>query len=425
MSPDFPPDDRCRPTATRPPCPAFRGFFSAVLCWLASGLVPVWGAGLAVRGDIVHTMAGPAIRDGLVLVRDGVIESVGPASNTAVPQGYRQLSAKVVTPGLVDAHSVVGLSGMLNQPQDQEQLEKSAPIQPELRAIDAYNDRDPLIDWVRGFGVTTLHTGHGPGALVSGQTMVVKTAPADLARSVVVSNAMVAATLGAGATGAKSPGTSAKAVAMLRAELIKTREYLRKRAKAKKDEPPARDLHLEALAEVLEGRMPLLITVNRHQDILAALRVGSEFGLKLVLDGVADAPLVLPELKKSGVPVVVHPSMARAQGETENLGLETAARLREAGIPFALQSGFESYVPKTRVVLLEAALAAANGLTFDQALGSITIDAARVLGLARRLGSLERGKDADLALFDGDPFEYTTHCVGVVVSGVPVDGPVR
>jgi imidazolonepropionase-like amidohydrolase len=262
---------------------------------------------------------------------------------------------------------------------------------------------------------------------VSGQTMVIKTAPEDLGRAVVISNAMIAATLGPGATGdrAKPPGTAAKAVAMLRSELLRAREYARKHAKAKKGEAPARDLRLEAFLGLLEDKRPLLITVHRHQDILAALRVAAEFKLNLILDGVSDAPLVLAEIKRAGVPVILHATMARSQGEMENLGMETAAKLRQAGIPFALQSGFESYVPKTRVVLLEAALAAANGLTFDQALAAITIDAAKVLGIDQRVGSLERGKDADLALFDGDPFEYTTRCIGVVVSGVPTDGPVR
>ena len=105
--------------------------------------------------------------------------------------------------------------------------------------------------------------------------------------------------------------------------------------------------------------------------------------------------------------------------------METASKLQAAGISFALQSGFETYVPKTRIVLLEAAVAAANGLTFDQALASITISAAKVLGLEQRLGSLEPGKDADLALYDGDPFEYTTHCIAVIVSGVQTDARPR
>ncbi|MDX6695065.1 MAG: hypothetical protein QOF02_2668, partial [Blastocatellia bacterium] len=117
------------------------------------------------------------------------------------------------------------------------------------------------------------------------------------------------------------------------------------------------------------------------------------------------------------VPVILHPTMARATGETENLSFETAAALRKAGILFALQSGYEGYVPKTRVVLFEAGAAAANGLSFNEALASVTSDAARILGINNRVGSLEAGKDADLALFDGNPFEYTTHITGVVLDG--------
>jgi imidazolonepropionase-like amidohydrolase len=109
--------------------------------------------------------------------------------------------------------------------------------------------------------------------------------------------------------------------------------------------------------------------------------------------------------------------MFRAGGESQNLSMETASKLKAAGIPFALQSGFESYVPKTRVVLFEAGVAAANGLSMRDALATITIDAARILGLERRIGSIERGKDADLAMYDGDPFEYTTHCVGTMING--------
>ncbi|MBV9781314.1 MAG: amidohydrolase family protein, partial [Acidobacteriaceae bacterium] len=112
-----------------------------------------------------------------------------------------------------------------------------------------------------------------------------------------------------------------------------------------------------------------------------------------------------------------HPTMERASEETENISFEAAAHLQAAGIPYALQSGFESYVPKTRVILFEAAVAAANGLTFDQALASITINAAKLIGVANRVGSLEPGKDGDIALYDGDPFEYASHCIGVAIEG--------
>jgi len=126
------------------------------------------------------------------------------------------------------------------------------------------------------------------------------------------------------------------------------------------------------------------------------------------------------------VPVIVHPTMRRSgMGETENASFETAAKLRAAGIPVALQSGYESYVPKARVVLFEAGVAAANGLSLEDALATITIDAARILGIEERVGSLQPGRDGDVALFDGDPFEYTTHCIGTVVNGELVSREAR
>jgi imidazolonepropionase-like amidohydrolase len=134
---------------------------------------------------------------------------------------------------------------------------------------------------------------------------------------------------------------------------------------------------------------------------------------------------LIDQIKEAGVPVLIHPTMARAVGDRENLSFQTASRLVAAGIPVALESGYESYVPKTRVVLWEAALAAANGLSFEQALATITIDAARILGIDGRVGSLQVGKDGDVALYDGDPFEYTSHCIGVVIEGNVVSRIVR
>jgi imidazolonepropionase-like amidohydrolase len=376
-------------------------------------------AQLAVRGETVYTMSRAPIKDGVVLVRDGRIERVGAASEVTIPSGYRTLTAKVVTPGLVDAHTVVGLAGYLNTPADQDQVERSAPLQPELRAVDSYNTREALIEYVRGYGVTTMHTGHGPGILVSGQTMVVKTFGRTVDEAVLVPSAMVAVTLGEGAreSAGKSPGTRAKAVAMLRAELIKAREYTQKLAKAEKGKEPARDLRLEALARVIKREIPLLVTVHRSNDILTAIRVAKEFNIRLVLDGAAEAHAVLDQIKESGYPVILHATMQHTYGDSENLSFETAAKLKAAAIAFALQSGFESYVPKTRVVLFEAGWAAANGLAFEDALRSITLDAARIIGIDQRVGSIETGKDGDLALYDGDPFEYTTHCTGVVLNG--------
>src|SRR5690606_37594402 len=211
-----------------------------------------------------------------------------------------------------------------NYSHDQDQLEKSDPIQPELRAFDAYNMREKLIDYLLSLGVTTMNTGHGPGALASGQTMVVKTYGETLHDVILDSVAMVAFTLGNEVSYYfKKPGTRAKGVAMLRQELLKARDYLRKNGSNKEndkdDKNPSRDLKLETLANILEGKVPALFTVNEAPDIMSAIRLQQEFGFKLILDGAAESYLLIDEIKKAGVPVILHPSMVRNYGETKNV----------------------------------------------------------------------------------------------------------
>ena len=374
-------------------------------------------AQIAVKAETIWTMAGEPISNGVVLISGGKIEAVGAAAQIKIPANYRVINAKVVTPGLIDAHTVIGLNGYLNQPHDQMAIDASTPIQPDLRAIDSYNAEEKLVEWVRGYGVTTIHTGHQPSALVPGQTMIAKTFGKTVDDVTLVPTAMINVTLGESAFGGqgRAPGTRAKQIAMLRAELIKAGNY--------KGEP--RDLKQEMWKKVLNREIPLLVTAHRAVDIMNILRLAKEFNVKIVLDGVADAQQVINEIKASGFPVIVHPTMFRAGGETENLSMETAAKLKAAGIPIALQSGYEGYVPKTRIVLFEAAAAAANGMSRADALAAVTIDAAKILGLDTRIGSLAAGKDADLAMYDGDPFEYVTHCTGTIINGQVVSEVVR
>lgn len=396
----------------------------ALACGSAALLSPhaAFAQNIAIKGKTIHTMSGAAITDGVIIIRDGKIAAVGPAATTPIPQGFDVREANVVTPGLIDAHGTVGVSGLYNSPHDQDQLDHSAPVQPELRAIDAYNPNDKLVEYVRGFGITTVNTGNAPGELISGQTCVVKTRGKTIEEAVVVPEAMVAVTLGEAAQrrDKSSPGTRGKELAMLRADFVKAEEYLQKQTRPDESKRPERDLKLDMLARVLKREIPLLVTANRAQDIASALRLADEFKIRIVLDSASEAYLMIDEIKKAGVSVIVHPSMQRAVGETDNQSFETASKLHTAGIPIALQSGYESYVPKTRVALFEAAITAANGLSFEDALATITRDAAKILKIDNRVGTIEVGKDGDIALYDGDPFEYVTHCTGTIIEGVVV-----
>ena len=408
-------------------------FLTTIPCAIigAALVLSTASAQVAVLGERVHTVTGPIIENGVVLIdSDGVIEAVGSAAQVAVPEGYALFEAAVITPGLIDGRSTVGLTGMLNgedQTHDQDMLERSSPIQPELSAVDAYNPLEPLVAYLRSFGITTVHTGHAPGELISGRTAIMKTSGTTVREALVRADVAVAATLDPRAlkSGAKAPGTRGKAVAMLRQQLIKAQEYQGKIDAAEDDKPVARDLRLEALAGVLAGEHALLLTVDRAQDIDSALRLADEFGFELWLDSCAEGPLVADRIATAGVPVFLHPAMARPWGEMRNASMRSAADLADAGVTVSMQSGYEGYVPKVRVVLFEAAIYASRGFGRERALEALTITPARLLGVDDRVGSIEVGKDGDLALYDGDPFEYTSHCVGVFIEGELVSSDSR
>ena len=390
---------------------------AAALCVLSS-LSLTAQAQIAVKGEMVYTMAGNPIPNGVVLINNGVIERVGSADRIDIPEAYEIHEAKIVTPGLIDARTVVGLAGYYNQAHDQDQLETSNAVQPELRAIDSYNAREFLVGYLRGEGITTIHTGHGPGAVISGQTMIAKTTGRTVDEALVDSTTMLSITMGPSVrSNFSSPGTRSKAVAVLRQDLIRAQAYAENRSSG---EVSSRDLKMEALADLLDGHVKALVSAHTASDIITALRIQREFGFSMVLEGASEAYLVIDEIKEAGVPVVIHPKMIRPFGEAKNSSFETAAKLNEAGIPVVFQSGFEGYVPKSRIAKFEAAIAAANGLGMENALYALTMGAASVLEIDDRVGSLEIGKDADLVLFDGDPFEYLTNVDAVIINGAVV-----
>lgn len=373
-------------------------------------------AQVAIKAETIYTVSGTPIKNGVVLVKNGKIENVG--TGLSIPSGYKVYETTVLTPGLIDVRSLVGISGALNIPTDQDQLDKSSPIQPELRAIDAYNPDELLVKVIRDYGVTTIHTGHGVGALVSGQTMIAKTKPGTVESVTIQPLSMLAMTLEPSVgRNFSSPGTSAKQMSMIRTELMKTQAYQKKKENKDESKRPAKNLKMEVLSKLLKGEIKALITVNSSKDIMTAIRLAKEFDLKLVLNGAAEAYRLIPQIKEAKAEIVLHATMARNSGGMVNMTRESAALLTAAGIPISIESGYEAYVPKTRIVLFEAGQAMVHGLSFDDALKSITLNPAKLLGIENRVGSIEKGKDADLVLFDGDPFEYLTKVKMVFIDG--------
>ncbi|MEO6681985.1 MAG: amidohydrolase family protein [Ginsengibacter sp.] len=373
-------------------------------------------AQIAIKAETIYTVSGKPIKNGVVLIKNGKIENVG--ANISIPSGYKIYETRVLTPGLIDARSMVGISGALNIPTDQDQLDKTSPIQPELRAIDAYNPDESLIKVIRDYGVTTIHTGHGVGALVSGQTMIAKTKTGTVESVTIQPLTMLAMTLDPSVgRNFTSPGTSAKQMSMIRTELMKAQAYQKKQEDKDESKRPAADLKMDILLKLLKGEIKALITANTSKDMMSAIRLAKEFNLKLVLNGAAEAYRLIPQIKEAKAEIVLHATMARNGGDMANMTSESAALLTAAGIPVSIESGYEAYVPKTRIVLFEAGQAMVHGLSFDDALKTITLNPAKLLGIEKRVGSIEKGKDADLVLFDGDPFEYLTKVQMVFIDG--------
>ena len=375
---------------------------------------------LAVLAGRIHTVSGEIITDGIVLVEDGKIKQVGTRKAIAIPKGYAVVSAAVVTPGLIDAHSVVGLSGALNfKKADQDQDEMSDPNQADLRVLDSFNPREPLLEFVREQGVTVLHALPGRANVIAGQTGIFRTAGRTAEQMAIRFPAGMLVNLGEipkSSYPGKLPNTRMGTANLIRTALSAADSYAKKKQTAK--EPLAPNLKHEALALVLQKKMPLVLAGHRADDLMTGLRIAKEFDVPAMLTLATEAYLMPDAILDAKVPVILHPTMQRASSpETTNGHLGTAAFLADRKIPMTIGTAFEGYVPKTRVLRWEAAMAAVNGLGHERALQCITLDAAKILGIADRFGSIESGKEADLVLYDGDPFEHATHVTHTIIAG--------
>jgi imidazolonepropionase-like amidohydrolase len=377
---------------------------------------------LAIFAARIHTVSNGTISDGAILVEKGKIRFVGSRAKLELPEGTPVLSAAVVTPGLIDAHAVIGLSGRLNIAADQDQDELSEPNQADLRVLDSFNPHEPFLQFVREQGVTVVHATPGRANVLAGQSGVFRTSGRTVEDMKLRAPAALLVNLGEVPKATYSnrlPTTRMGTASLIRTAFSQAQGNALKRAAAKDDDKrPPRNLKLEALELALDRKIPVVFSAHRADDISTALRLAREFELKAIIDLATEGYLVADVLAEAKMPVVVHPTMQRVGTmETYNSHLCNAAVLADRKIRVAIGTAFEGYVPKTRVLRHEAAIAMVNGLGYERALRAITLDAAALLGIDDRLGSIEVGKLADLVLFDGDPFEHRTHVTYTLIDG--------
>lgn len=347
---------------------------------------------LVIYAKRIHTVSQGILENGVIVIENGKIKSVtGHADKTGMklPPNVRVIHVAEVTPGLIDTHTVVGLAGQLNAPADQDQDEMSDPNQADLRVLDGYNPNEALVEFLRNNGITTIHAMPGRVNVFAGQTGVFHTAGRTAEAAKLRFPAGMLINLGESPKGVvpnRAPTTRMATAAMVRTAFAQARDYSRKRA----DDPAKTpfNIKLQALEPALQKKMPVFFSAHRSDDLLTALRLADEFQLQPVLDLATEAYLIPDQLIAAKVPVIVHPTMQRIASSMETIHsyVGNAARLADKGIHVTIGTGFESYVPKARVLRYEMAVAAVNGLGRDRALRAVTLDAAKLLQIDDKVG---------------------------------------
>ncbi len=381
---------------------------------------PVRAQVVVLDGADLLPVSGARITGGRVVMHDGKLAAVGPAHAVRIPSGavVHDHRGHVIVPGLVDTHSHLGLYPRPNVPANADGNETSGPVQSGVRALDAIWPGDPGIRMALAGGVTTANIMPGSGNVVGGQTAYVKL------RGRTVEEMRIPGSVGglklANGENPKrvyggrkqAPQTRMKVAALQRDLFVRAQQYREKGG----DGDGKRDLDLEPVVEVLEGTRTVHYHTHRADDILTALRLRDEFGFDLVLQHVSEGALVADEIARRGVAcsIIVLDSPG-GKHEAAQLGIETGGVLERAGVPVAIHS--DDPITPSRLFLRSAALAVRGGMSEDAALRAVTLEAARMLRLDERLGSLEPGKDADLVVLSGEPFSVWTKVLETWIEG--------
>ncbi|MBL7201985.1 MAG: amidohydrolase [Anaerolineae bacterium] len=394
---------------------------------------------IAIAGGKVMTITQGTLESGTVLIEGGRIVAIGERVEIPEDAEVYDATGKVVMPGLIDAHCHVGIFADGIGWDQSDGNETTDPITPHLRALDALNPGDPAFGELLQAGVTTVLTGPGSANLIGGQWICVKTVrKPTVDEMILLEPAGMKMALGENPKRVyggqkKMPATRMGNAAALRSALVEAQNYLDKweryqsdleayKAKvevgdgeAKAPTRPERDLKLEALGKVLRRELKARIHAHRADDMLTAIRIAEEFNLDLTLEHATEGYKIAHVLVEKGIPVTAGPILfSRTKYELKGMTPKNPGLMAKAGVKVAIQTDEMSAV---KYLPINAALAVREGMPEEEALKAITIHPAEIIGVADRVGSLEVGKDADIVVFSGHPFDYRTTVELVVVDG--------
>ncbi|MGH4140187.1 amidohydrolase [Clostridium sp.] len=379
---------------------------------------------ILIKNANIHTMAKQNFENGMILVDQGKIIAIGDDVRPPANAELIDAKGKFVMPGMIDAHCHLGMweDGMGFEGADGN--EAVDPVTPHLRAIDAINPRDLCFNDAVQAGITTVATGPGSANVIGGQFAVIKTYGDRIDDMIVNDCLAMKVAFGENPKRVyhaqkKSPSTRMGTAAILRENLFKAKMYVEKQNKSKEnpDKIPDFDIKMEALAKVIRKEIPLKAHAHRADDILTALRIAKEFDIDITLDHCTEGHLIIDYLKE-GIQkgIILGPALStRSKVELQNLTFKTPGILSKAGLKVAIMT--DHPVIPLQYLPVCAGIAAREGMDEEEALKAITINAAEILDIADRVGSLEIGKDADIVIYNGHPFDLRSKVEFVMVNG--------
>lgn len=379
-----------------------------------------------ITGGIIKTMAGEDIPDGCIHIVGEKIAELGKRDEIAIHPATHErvieVNGGIIMPGIIEAHCHMGITEEKKGVEGDDCNETVNPITPYLRAIDAINTMDAAFDDAVRAGITSAMIGPGSSNVVGGQFAFVKTKGRRVDDLVVKAPAAMKVAFGENpkvnySGQGKSPSTRMAIAGMLRRELTRAVQYDRRKEKAReKHEEFEEDFDLECWLPVLHREIPLKAHVHRVDDVFTAIRIAREFHLKMTLDHCSEGHLIAEELAKEGFPAIVGPDLAsRSKIEVQNMAFKTAGVLNRAGVMTAITT--DHPVSLIASLPLCAGLAVKAGLPMEEAYKAMTIYAAKICQVSERVGSLEVGKDADIAIFSGNPMEVFTETLYTIING--------